>query len=73
MVKDPPRAEYAVLTVEDGRLDVDLRRVPVDRTAIRQALLDSGRPHTEWWAADWRQIRAPARYAPRLRWIRHTG
>ena len=52
--RNPPWAEYAVLTVEDGRLDVDLRRVPVDQVAIRQALLDSGMPRAEWWAADWR-------------------
>jgi predicted phosphodiesterase len=51
--RNPPWAAYAVLTVEDGRLDVDLRRVPVDQAAIRQALLDSGMPHAAGWAADW--------------------
>jgi predicted phosphodiesterase len=52
--RNPPWAEYAVLTAEGGRLDVLLRRVPVDQAAIRQALLDSGMPHAAWWAADWR-------------------
>jgi predicted phosphodiesterase len=52
--RNPPWAEYAVLTCETGRLNVDLRRVPVDQAAIRQALLGSGMPHAAWWAADWR-------------------
>lgn len=52
--RNPPWAEYAVLTHENGRLDVDLCRVPVDQAAIRRALLESGVPHADWWAADWR-------------------
>ena len=52
--RNPPWAEYAVLTCENGRLNVDLRRVPVDQAAIRQALLGSDMPHAAWWAADWR-------------------
>jgi putative phosphoesterase len=50
--RNPPWAEYATLTVEGGRLDVNLRRVAVDQEAIRQVLLDSGMPHAAWWAAD---------------------
>jgi len=54
VARNPPWAEYAVLTCDRGRVDVDLRRVPVDLTAIRRALLASGMPHAEWWAAEWR-------------------
>jgi predicted phosphodiesterase len=52
--RNPLWAEYALLTVEDGSLSVDLRRVPIDGDVIRQALLESGMPHAEVWAADWR-------------------
>ncbi len=52
--RNPPWAEYAVLTTGGGRLSVELRRVPVDAGAIRGALLDSGIPHAARWAADWR-------------------
>ena len=51
--RNPPWAEYAVVGHEQGRFSVDLRRVPVDQAAIRRALLESGMPHAEWWAADW--------------------
>lgn len=33
---------------------IDLRRVPVDQAAIRRAILRSGMPHADVWAADWR-------------------
>ncbi len=51
--RNPPWAEYAVVSHEGGRLSVELRRVPVDLEAIRGALLESGMPHAAWWAADW--------------------
>lgn len=46
-------AEYAVLTSEDGRLQVDFRRKPVSVEAIRTAILHSHMPHAEWWASNW--------------------
>lgn len=33
---------------------LDLRRAPVDQAAIRWALLESGMPHADLWAAAWR-------------------
>ncbi|MDP9367155.1 MAG: metallophosphatase family protein [Chloroflexota bacterium] len=51
--RNPPWAEYAVVTHDAGRLSIDLRRVSVDLDAVRQALLDSSMPHAAWWAADW--------------------
>jgi hypothetical protein len=38
-----------------GRLGVDLRRVPLDLKAVVQEAFDSGMPHAEWWASDWKQ------------------
>jgi predicted phosphodiesterase len=48
-----PWAEYGVLTFEDGRVSVDLRRAPFDLDELLTALRDSGMPHAEWWAARW--------------------
>jgi predicted phosphodiesterase len=48
-----PWAEYGVLSVEDGRLSVDLRRTSYDVNALRQLISGSGMPHAEWWAGLW--------------------
>jgi predicted phosphodiesterase len=48
-----PWAEYGVLTFEDGRVSVDLRRAPFDLDELLTALRESGMPHAEWWAARW--------------------
>ena len=52
--RNPPWAEYAVVTCVDGSLSVELRRVPVDVDAVVAAIRESGMPHAAWWAADWR-------------------
>lgn len=46
-------AEYAVLEAADGRLAVDLRRVPVDLGRTLEAARASGMPHLEWWTGRW--------------------
>jgi predicted phosphodiesterase len=46
-------AEYAVLSVEQGRLSIDLRRTPLDMTALLEAGRNSGMPHLEWWMRKW--------------------
>lgn len=46
-----PHAEYAVLQVVDGLPNIELRRVPYDPAAYREAVLASGMPHQEWWLA----------------------
>lgn len=51
----PHRAEYGVLTDEDGRLDISLRRVPVDVEAMRRAARVSGMPDAQGWSAAWGQ------------------
>lgn len=50
-----PWAEYAVIAAEDSRLDISLRRTPLDVGSIVRAARGSGMPHAEWWAAEWRQ------------------
>jgi len=42
-----PWAEYAVLSVDDGRLALEFRRVPFDVEALTAAYRLSGRPHAE--------------------------
>jgi len=53
-VINPPWAEYAIITVQDDQLDISLRRLAVDVTAVIQAAYDSSMPHVEWWAKEWR-------------------
>ena len=52
---NPPVAEYALVDLEDGRLAVELRRLPLDAARIRREALDSGMPHAEWWAGFWEE------------------
>jgi predicted phosphodiesterase len=42
-----PWAEYAVLTVEKGRLGLEFRRVPFDVAALLDAYRTSGRPYAD--------------------------
>jgi putative phosphoesterase len=52
-VINPPWAEYAILTSQGDQLDISLRRVAVDITAVIQAAYESNMPHVEWWANEW--------------------
>lgn len=52
---NPPVAEYALVDLEDRRLVVELRRLPLDTVKIRRAALDSGMPHAGWWAGLWKE------------------
>lgn len=52
--RNPPWAEYAVVDAEGGALRVELRRVPVDIAAVVRAIRESGMPHAEVFARDWR-------------------
>jgi predicted phosphodiesterase len=47
-----PCAEYAIVSWEDGALSVDLRRIPIDLDAVKQALLASDMPGSDDWV-DW--------------------
>lgn len=57
-VRNPPWAEYGLLTIDSGRLEVSLRRVPIDPEAVVAAMRASGMPHVEAWAQGW--LRPPA-------------
>lgn len=46
-------AEYAVLTVNDGALDISFRHLPIPRAELAAAVHASGIPHPERWIADW--------------------
>jgi predicted phosphodiesterase len=52
-VRNPPWAEYALLTRAGSRLSLDLRRVPFDVRAVWQAARDHDMPHADWWCAEW--------------------
>lgn len=46
-------AEYGVLSIEAGRLSIDLRRTPLDMTVVLKAGACSGMPHVAWWMQKW--------------------
>ena len=46
-------AEYGVVDCEDGRLTVDLRRVPYDVDALLRIFAESRMPHARWWIDSW--------------------
>ncbi len=45
--------EYAIVAMEEGRLQIALRRTPLDVAAMRQAAQRSGMPHVDWWESRW--------------------
>lgn len=47
----PRFADYALVEVEGGAADVDLRRVAVPADAVERAAAGSGMPHPRQWAA----------------------
>ena len=48
-----PWAEYGILSVENGRFSVDLRRTDFDVGALVRLIVESGMPHADWWAGLW--------------------
>lgn len=51
--RNVPWAEYALLSRETGRLAIELCRVPLDISAVKQAAFDCEMPHADWWAGEW--------------------
>src|SRR5690606_6807104 len=49
-----PWAEFAVLTVEDGEIDLSFRYVSVDLAELEHRARASGMPHVEAWLDGWR-------------------
>jgi predicted phosphodiesterase len=50
-----PHSEYAVLTVADGRVDVEFRRIGFDVDELLSAVRASGLPDAERYAAMWQR------------------
>lgn len=50
----PLWAEYAVLEADNGKLSVELRRLPVDFDDLRRMVAASEMPHAELWLSNWR-------------------
>lgn len=48
-----PWAEYAIIEVEKGVINVDLLRVPVDLATIQAAIMASDMDHPEQWLKFW--------------------
>lgn len=48
-----PWAEYTVLSYDNGRIGVELRRIPVDMKAIKQAAIESHMPEPDDWMSNW--------------------
>ncbi len=48
-----PWAQYALVSVEEGRLGIDFRRVPFNPSKVVAAIEAGGRPHGEPFAAQW--------------------
>ena len=42
-------AAYAIVTVNGGEVNIELRQVSVDPTALEASVATSGMPHAEWW------------------------
>lgn len=53
-VRNPPWAEFAILSVGKGHIGIELRRVAYDITPLIAAVLGSDMPYADWWAAEWR-------------------
>lgn len=48
-----PVAQWMLLTVDDGTVEMNFHEVPVDVGAILTAARASGMPHVEWWCQLW--------------------
>lgn len=46
-------AEYGVLDLAEGRIGIDLRRIPLALEPLLAAGVASGMPHLDWWLERW--------------------
>jgi predicted phosphodiesterase len=51
--RNPPWAEYGIVDWADGKLSIELRRVPFEVAEIVRAARAGDMPHAQWWASDW--------------------
>jgi len=52
-------AEYAILTVDDGGIGVEFRRIPFDADEMIRSVEESGLPNKEEAAGPWRHLGTP--------------
>ncbi|HLI69723.1 MAG TPA: hypothetical protein VKV19_08190, partial [Ktedonobacteraceae bacterium] len=58
-------AEYAIITLRDEQLSIDLRRTPLDIPAVLQAGYANGMPNIDSWVRAWHTLdKANARKTP---------
>ena len=48
-----PQAEYAVLSVENGYVNVTMRQIPFDTESLKKTISKSDIPVKEWWFAQY--------------------
>ena len=58
-IRIAPWAEYGILSHDDGRLSIDLRRTTYDVEALLELSLESGMPHARWWVDCWQRSAPP--------------
>ena len=54
-VRIAPWAEYGILTSDDEKLSMELRRTAFDVKGFLEMSRASGMPHAEWWADCWEE------------------
>ena len=54
-VQRPYAAEYGLISWENGRITLQLRRVPYDTGRVADITRASGMPHADRWLANWGQ------------------
>ncbi len=55
LIRNAPWAEYGIIDGKNGRVSVELRRVPFDIEQLIAATYASGMPHAQWWESEWRR------------------
>ena len=52
---NPSYAEFAIITAEQGHLDISLQRATYNLADLKKAVAASRMPAAAWWLADWVQ------------------
>jgi putative phosphoesterase len=52
-VRIAPWAEYGLVSFDNGRACIDLHRTTFDVDALLRLAVESGMPHSQWWAESW--------------------
>jgi putative phosphoesterase len=60
-IRMSPWAECAIVSVTNGLVSTELRRVPYDVRPLLDAAVESGMPHARWWTNCWLTLPADFR------------